>query len=485
MDGVTLLEQIAHEALRQRGLEPNFSSAALQQLERIHHPAGAMEQAVVDLRGMLWCSIDNDDSRDLDQLTYARPDGNLMIAYVAVADVDALVSIDTPLDQQAQINTTSIYTSAKIFPMLPEKLSTDLTSLNEKQERVAMIFEMHIDAEGIIQEYKIYRGLVYNHAQLAYSSVGAWLEGRAPAPPKVESHPQLAETIQWQNQIAQAIKAKRQSHGALTLETIELKAYFKENKIIKMEPLEHNLAHELIENLMIAANTTSARYMAEHSLPSLRRVVREPARWDRIIALALENGELLPGKPDSGALDRFLIKMQKRQPETFTDLSLAIVKLLGSGEYIVENPQDPSVGHFGLALRQYSHSTAPNRRYPDLITQRLLKSSLLKKHQPYTYDQLEKLAAHCTHQEDEAAKAERQVAKSAAAILLSNRLNETFDAYVTGASAKGTWVRLVKPPVEGKLVIGKNNLDVGDRLRVKLVSVDIHRGFIDFIRVSK
>lgn len=482
MDGIAFLEELARQALIQRGLEPDFSPAALQQLDRIHHPAGRMEQEIVDCREIKWCSIDNDDSRDLDQLTFAKKEGDLVIAYVAVADVDALVYSETPLDMQAQVNTTSIYTAAKMFPMLPEKLSTDLTSLNEKKERIAVIFEMAIDWEGNIQAYKIYRALVYNYAQLAYSSVGAWLEGRGAMPEKVKAVPALAETLQLQDQIAQAIKAKRQSHGALTLQTMELKAVFKEGKLIKMEPMGHYRAHELIENLMIAANTSSARYMVEKSLPALRRVVREPERWDRIVALAREHGSLLPGNPDSGALDRFLVKMQKLDPETFPDLSLTIVKLLGSGEYIVENPGDPSVGHFGLALRQYSHSTAPNRRYPDMITQRILKSSILKKHQPYTFQQLEQLAVHCTQQEDAAAKAERQVAKSAAAMLLSNRINDSFDAFVTGASTKGTWVRLANPPIEGKLILGKNNLDVGDRLRVKLVSVDIAKGYIDFIR---
>jgi len=483
MDNAAILEEIACEALRARGLEPNFSVAAQQQAERIHHPATAAEQGVVDCRQLLWCSIDNDDSRDLDQLTFAKLEGDLVVAYVAVADVDALVSIDTPLDMQAKINTTSIYTSARMFPMLPEKLSTDLTSLNEKQERVAMIFEMHIDFEGDIQDYKIYRGLVYNYAKLAYSGVGAWLEGREAAPPKVDADPQLAETLLLQDRAAQAIKKKRQSHGALTLQTLDLKAYFKDSKIVNMAPIEHNRAQELIENFMIGSNTSSARYMMEHGLPRLSRVVREPERWDRIVALAREHGSLLPARPDSGALDRFLIKMQEKDPETFPDISLTIVKLLGSGEYIVEDPHDTNVGHFGLALRQYSHSTAPNRRYPDLITQRLLKCSILNKHQPYTYSQLEKLAAHCTTQEDSAAKAERQVAKSAAAMLLSNRLNETFDAFVTGASTKGTWVRLAKPPIEGKLTVRKRNLDVGDRVRVKLVSVDVQRGFIDFIQV--
>lgn len=484
MDSMTILEQLARHTLQERGLEPDFSEAALKQLERIHHAAGQQELNLVDCRHLWWCSIDNDDSRDLDQLTFAREENGVVIAYVAVADVDALVTMDTPLDMHAQINTTSIYTAGKIFPMLPEKLSTDLTSLNEKVERVAVIFEMAIDGDGHVQTYKIYRGLVYNHAQLAYSSVGPWLEGVGPLPEKLQALPELAATIQLQHHVAQAIKARRQAHGALTLETIELRAVFKERRIVDLVPSGHNKAHELIENLMIAANTSSARYMAEHRLPSLRRVVREPARWDRIVALAFEHGQLLPPRPDSGALDRFLVKMQKQDPFIFPDLSLAIVKLLGSGEYIVENSDDLSVGHFGLALRQYSHSTAPNRRYPDLITQRLLKSSILQKHTPYTFEQLEKLAQQCTQQEDEAAKAERQVAKSAAAMLLSSRVNQTFDALVTGASERGTWVRLASPPIEGKLLIGKNNLDVGDRLRVKLVNVDIEKGFIDFMRAD-
>jgi exoribonuclease-2 len=484
MNGKQQLQQIADQALDEHNLAIGFSREALGQLDRIHRAAPIDGKDIIDCRQLLWCSIDNDDSRDLDQLTYARQEGETIIAYVAVADVDALVAEATPLDLQAQINTTSIYTAGKMFPMLPEKLSTDLTSLNEEGTRCAMIFEMRFNGDGDVQEYKIYRGAVINKAKLTYSSVGGWLQGALPVPDKINAIEGLAETIQLQDRLAQAIKAKRHAHGALTLQTIELKASFDSaGKIVNMDPLEHNRAHELIENLMIAANTSSARYMASHQLPSFRRIVREPERWDRIVDLAGTYRANLPAKPDSGALDRFLIKMQLERPDVFPDISLAVVKLLGSGEYIVEKPGDAPIGHFGLALREYSHSTAPNRRYPDLITQRLLKASLQGRHLPYTFAELEKLAAHCTEREDTAAKVERQLLKSAAAMLLSGRIDEIFDAVITGASIKGTWVRLERLYIEGKLILGAQGLDVGDSVRVKLVSVDIPKGYIDFVRV--
>lgn len=485
MDGVEWLEAIAAKAMQERGLEPQFSKEVLNQLEMLDTPAVYHPESMRDLRDFLWCSIDNDDSLDLDQLTvaYRKPGGGYRV-YIAVADVDALVYKNSPIDLHAQINTTSVYTPAKIFPMLPEKLSTDLTSLNEHQDRVAVVFELELDEDMEKINSAIYRAVVRNQAKLAYSRVGTWLEGRAPMPEKVAAVPGLEETLRLQDQIAQSIKRKRHAQGALTFETIELKPLFKNGNVSDLKATERNRAHELIENLMISANTVSAQYAIKHRMPGLRRIVRAPTRWDRIVALARTCGESLPFEPDAMALDRFLKARKAADPETFPDLSLSVIKLLGSGEYVVEVPGDAPIGHFGLALRDYTHSTAPNRRYPDMITQRLLKATFENQKLPYTIFELQALAKHCTACEDAAAKVERRLKKCAAAMLLEDRIGETFQAMVTGASQKGIWVRLHSIPIEGKLVQGGGNIDVGDRVNVRLVSVDVMQGFIDFVRVS-
>lgn len=483
MNGCELLNEIARKAMLEKGLSPDFTSAVLQQLETIQN-AAQLQSDMRDLRKMLWCSIDNDDSRDLDQLTAVQkiPDGYIL--YIAVADVDALIKKESPIDRHAQINTTSIYTPCKIFPMLPEKLSTDLTSLNEHQDRVSVIFEITLNEAKEISKSKIYRGFVYNCAKLTYSAVGAWLEGRKSIPEKVAQISGLAEALKLQDELAQALKKQRQALGALSFETIEMKAVFKDGKIDALESVEKNRAHEIIENLMIAANTASAKYAIEHKIPSLRRVVRIPARWERIVELAQSLGERLPSTPDSVALDAFLIKRKKDEPDTFPDLSLSIIKLLGSGEYVVERPGEAPIGHFGLALRDYTHSTAPNRRYPDLITQRLIKAALSGALSPYTVGELESLAQRCTECEDTSTKVERRIKKSAAAMLLADQIGNNFKAIVTGASSTGTWVRLQHPPVEGKLVQGTSGLDVGDKIVVKLINVNVLQGFIDFARTK-
>lgn len=485
MNGYEFLTQIANKAMLEKGLAPEFSTQALQQLAEINQPENFQHEIMKDLRHHLWCSIDNDDSKDLDQLTFAeRLSSGEYLLYIAVADVDGLVHKSTPIDIHAQVNTTSVYTPSKIYSMLPEKLSTNLTSLNENQERAAVIFEIRMNNSMKVIDSEIYMAFVKNYAQLAYSQVGPWLEGHMDIPTKVAPIPGLSETLLLQDELAQALKMTRQALGALTFETKELKAVFKGNQVETLKTVERNRAHELIENLMIAANTASARFAISKGIPSLRRVVRIPARWERIVDVAKTFGETLPPDPDSKALDNFLTARKKADPETFPDLSLTIIKLLGSGEYIIEVPGDSPVGHFGLALRDYTHSTAPNRRYPDIITQRLIKASLKNEKSPYTLSQLEALADHCTKCEDAATKVERHVKKSVAAMVLADRLGEEFEAVVTGASNKGTWVRLTNPPVEGKLVKGTQGVDVGDRIIVKLIHVDIVAGFIDFIRAS-
>jgi len=469
----------------QRGLLPDFSAAVLAETDAIMTAAAETDPSIRDLRGLLWCSIDNDDSRDLDQLTVAEPrPGRMATILVAVSDVDAMVKVGSAIDGHARSNTTSVYTAAGAFPMLPEKLSTDLTSLDESQLRLALVIELAVGADGALAEAEIYRAVVRNQAKLAYSSVAAWLDGKAPAPPRLAAVPGLEEQIRLQDQAAQALKRLRHQHGALSLETLETRPVFEGDVLVDLRPDEKNRAKQLIEDFMIAANGVTARYLDRKGFPPLRRVLRSPDRWDRIVELATRLGGRLGPVPSAPALQEFLTERRQADPEQFPDLSLSVIKLLGSGEYVVEPPGRQGAGHFGLAVRSYSHSTAPNRRFPDLITQRLLKAALAGQPPPYGLDDLNGLARHCTEQEDNAAKVERQVEKSAAALLLASRIGERFDAIVTGASEKGTWVRISQPPVEGKVVRGFEGLDVGDRVRVELAGANVERGFIDFVRLT-
>lgn len=480
-----ILQRIAHRAMLSRGLLPDFSPAALAELDGIHGPATLAEESTHDLRQLIWCSIDNDDSRDLDQLTFAEamPEGVAKIL-VAIADVDAVVRKQSALDDHARHNTTSVYTAAKVFPMLPEKLSTDLTSLNFESDRSAIVIEMVVAAHGSLQSSDIYRATVRNHAKLAYNSVANWLEVNGPMPQAIGKVDGLEENLRLQDLVAQKLKALRHVHGALNLETIEARAVFDGDELKDLEGERKSRAKEIIEDFMIAANGVTARYLADKMFPSLRRVVQTPNRWDRIVELAADHGGKLPVKPDSRFLEQFLLTAKAADPLRFPDLSLSIIKLLGAGEYVVELPGGTATGHFGLAVRDYTHSTAPNRRFPDLITQRLLKAALAGNPVPYENDELAALARYCTEEEDAAKKVERRVEKSAAAILLESRIGERFDGIVTGASDKGTWVRLLQPPVEGKLVSGSEGVDVGHRLRVQLVHTDVERGYIDFKRVG-
>jgi exoribonuclease-2 len=398
--------------------------------------------------------------------------------------VDALVTKRSALDDHARQNTTSVYTVAETFPMLPERLSTDLTSLNRASDRLAIVIEMVLAADGSLRSSDLYRATVRSRAKLAYRSVAAWLDGSGPMPQGIGAVAGLDENLRLQDRVAQTLKALRHRNGALDLETIEARPVFHGDEIKDLEADTRNRAKDIIEDFMIAANGVTARYLAAKKYPSLRRVVRIPKRWDRIVELAAEHGASLPKDPDAKALDRFLVAAKAADPLRFPDLSLSVIKLLGAGEYVVERPGGSAAGHFGLAVKDYAHSTAPNRRYPDLITQRLLKAAVAGRALPYQNDELAALATHCTEAEDAAKKVERQVTKSAAALLLETRLGEQFDAIITGASAKGTWVRLLHPPVEGRLESGVEGLDVGHRLRVQLVRTDVERGFIDFTRVA-
>ena len=479
----TNLRAIARRAMLDRGLLPEFSPAVMAEvatIARAEHDGSGLR----DLRGLLWASIDNDDSRDLDQLSVAEalPGGSTKVL-VAIADVDALVERRTAVDDHARRNTTSVYTAAEVFPMLPEKLSTDLTSLGQDEDRAAVVIEMVFGPDGIIVDSDVFRAIVRNRAKLAYPGVGTWLEG-GPTPRGVSSVPGLDAQLRMQDGVAQRLQRLRHEQGALGLETIEPRPVFDGDVLTDLRQEERNRARELIEELMIAANGVTARFLAERRFPSMRRVLRSPERWQRIVDLAATFHETLPPEPDAAALDRFLAKRRQDSPVEFPDLSLAIVKMLGSGEYQVALPERAGPGHFGLAVQDYTHSTAPNRRYPDLITQRLLKAALLGQAVPYERDELDGLARHCTEQEDNAKKVERRVRKSATALLLEPRIGEEFDGIVTGASEKGTWVRVFRPPAEGKVVQGAEGLDVGDRVRVTLVATSVEQGFVDFARVG-
>ena len=477
------LEEIARRAMQDKGLDPGFPPAAVAQLDGIHEAAHEKDSAIRDLRTLLWASIDNDDSRDLDQLSVAEElAGGAVKVLIAIADVDAVVKKGTPLDARAAQNTTSVYTAGGIFPMLPEKLSTDLTSLNQDVDRLSVVIEYVVNADGTLGDSSVYRALVTNKAKLAYNAVDAWRDGRGPMPPAMAAVPGIDAQIKLQEDVSQRLRRLRYANGALDLQTIEARAVFEGDEIRDLTVDEQNQPKQLIEDFMIAANGVTARFLESAGFAALRRIVRSPERWQRIVSVAAGYGFSLPDEPDSKALEAFLAARKKADPLRFPDLSLVIVKLMGAGEYVVELPGKEPVGHFGLAVRDYTHSTAPNRRYPDVITQRLLKAALAGRPSPYSVSELGGLAIHCTEQEDAANKVERLLRKAAGALLLETRIGERFDGIVTGASEKGTWARVFRPPVEGKILRGYEGLDVGDKVRLKLVSTNVEMGFIDFVR---
>ncbi|MCE3271564.1 MAG: Exoribonuclease [Ramlibacter sp.] len=477
------LHRIAVEAMRARGLLPAFAPQALREAHAARATQAHDSGDIRDLRQLPWFSIDNDDTRDLDQLSVAEalPGGAARLR-VAIADVDAMVPPGGAVDGHAGANTTSVYTAAGVFPMLPEILSTDRTSLHEGQERLAVVVDMQVQADGTVGASEIYRAVVLNRAKLTYDHVSAWLDGAAPPPPQVRALPQLEEQVRLHDVVATQLRQWRQSRGALNVNTLAARPVFEDGRLVDLQPDEKNRAKDLIADLMIAANSATARFLAEHRFPSLRRLLQSPRRWDRIVALAASHGVPLPAQPDPLALDRFLRQRRAANPDGFADLSLTVVKMLGSGEYAAAGAGTPSFGHFGLAVNDYAHSTAPNRRYPDLVTQRLLKAALAGDAPPYAAEALSAIARHCTLQEDNASKVERTVLKAAGAFLLHGRIGDSFDAIVTGAAPKGTFVRIARPLLEGRVVRGFEGLDVGDATRVRLVAVDPEQGFIDFER---
>jgi exoribonuclease-2 len=476
------LVRIATRAMSERGLEPEFPARVESELAVIIGPGSDVGADIHDLTHLLWCSIDNDDSLDLDQLTACEVlDQGVVRLWVAIADVDTLVKKGSAIDEHALTNTTSVYTSARIFPMLPERLSTDLTSLNFAQDRLALVTEMVFNADASLAGATVYRARVRNKAKLDYDAVSAWIDSDGALPAAAAAVPGMEAQLRTQDALAQQLRVRRRLEGSLELETFQPRAVFDGEQVVDIRQQVQNRARQLIEEVMIATNGCTARYLAGRGGSSLRRVVRSPERWLRIVAVAQEYGETLPAEPDSKALEAFLAKRHQADPLRFPDLSLVIVRLMGSGEYVVETPGGPPIGHFGLAVRDYTHSTAPNRRFPDLITSRLLKAALAGKPQPYSNAEMADLAQHCTRQEDSAQKVERRMRKSEAALLLESHVGQRYDAIVTGSTTDGIWVRIFIPPAEGKLVRGKTSLKVGDKIRVKLVATDVERGFIDFV----
>jgi VacB/RNase II family 3'-5' exoribonuclease len=476
------LLDIARRAMVERNLRPEFSPDAAAEARALKEDAVVAGDGgeIRDLCDLLWCSIDNESSRDLDQLSVAEPLPGATKVLVAIADVDAAVKRGSAIDDHARGNTTSVYTAAAVFSMIPERLSTDLTSLNQDEDRLAIVIEMAVRDDGAVVDPNVYRARVRNKAKLVYDDVAAWLDGEAPAPPKLAGVAGLEEQIRMQDRAARAMRARRAKNGALGLQSREAQVVFKGGELADLKQVEGNRTKEMIEDFMIAANGAVASFLARKGFASLRRVLRAPSRWDRIVALAAAHDHALPEAPSAEALSKFLAKERTRDPARFPELSLSIVKLLGRGEYMLETPGQKSEGHFGLAVSSYTHSTAPNRRFPDLSTQRLVKAALAGKKSPYANDELEALAKHCNEQEANAAKVERQVRKSAAALLLASRIGDEFEGVITGAAAKGTWVRIFHPAAEGRVVRGYKDLDVGDHVRVKLLSTDVENGFVDF-----
>jgi VacB/RNase II family 3'-5' exoribonuclease len=478
------LQATAKEVMLEHGFEPDFPTAVPQQLAELkkHPPQVTASGDIRDLRSLLWSSIDNDTSRDLDQIEVAEQlsNGDVKVM-IGIADVDAFVPKNTAIDLHAAKETTTVYAGIRNFPMLPEELSTGITSLLENQDCLSVVVEFVVDSTGNLKSSDVYRAVVRNKAQLQYNSVGTWLEGKSTAPPKVSASSELQAQLKLQDELAQKLKNQRYQHGALNLQTDEVRPLVVEDTVINVVNQQKNRATDLIEDFMVAANGVVARMLEKVS--SIRRIVRTPERWDRIVQLAASKGEKLPAQPDSKALNDVLLRRKAADPDHFADVSLAVIKLIGPGEYVLERPGEAAPGHFGLAVQDYTHSTAPNRRFADVVTQRLIKAMLAGQSNPYSDAELTAIAANCTQKEDAAKKVEREMSKRLSAVAMQHRIGEVFDAIVTGASTKGTFVRVLQPHIEGMLVQGYQGLDVGDRLRAKLVRTDVQKGYIDFARV--
>ena len=491
----------ARQAMVDAGFKPDFPPEVSREVQLMPQQAPGSAVAFRDLRALLWSSIDNETSRDLDQVEYAEklPTGGVRLL-IGIADVDSSVRKGSATDQYAATETTSVYTGVTVFPMLPNELSTNLTSLVDAEDRASLVIELHVQDSGEVDHHDVYLALIRNRAKLAYPSTGAWLEGRGPMPQAIANVPGMEAQLRLQVETSNKLRGIRKQQGALTFGSIEATPVVENDTIKDLVLRQHNAAEDIIESFMVAANVALAQYLKEKRSLSIRRVVKTPQRWDRIQALAARYGTKIPDAPDQRALSVFLEQRKAADPDHFPDLSLSIVKLLGPGEYIVETPGTEREGHFGLAVHDYTHSTAPNRRFADLVTQRLIKA-VMDRHPagerqpsisssadapggaaPYSATELSQIATRCTEREDAARKVERLMRKVAAACLLNRRLGESFDGIITGASPKGTYVRLLKFPAEGRIVKGANGCDVGDKVQVRLISVEIAKGFIDFER---
>ena len=477
------LQATAKQIMEAHGFEPEFPAQVADQLANLKRnpPAVAAVGEVRDLRQLLWSSIDNDTSRDLDQIEVAErvSNGDVKVM-IAIADVDVFAPKQTPIDQHAARETTTVYTGIRNFPMLPEELSTGASSLLENQDRLSVVIEFIVDSSGIVKSHDLYRAVVRNKAQLQYNSVGGWLEGTSPAPAKVSASNELQQQLKLQDEVAQKLKTQRQQHGALNLQTDEVHPLVLNDQVVDVVKQQKNRATELIEDFMVAANGVVAKRL--ENVSSLRRIVRTPERWDRIVQLAASKGEKLPAQPDSKALNDLLLRRKAADPDHFADLSLTVIKLIGPGEYVLERAGEQAPGHFGLAVQDYTHSTAPNRRFADVVTQRLIKAMLAGKPNPYSDSELTAIAANCTEKEDAARKVEREMSKRLAAVAMQRRVGDVFDAIVTGVTEHGTFVRVLQPHIEGLLAQGQHGLDVGDKIRAKLVRTDVQKGYIDFAR---
>ena len=476
------LVAVARRVMEENGFAAEFPPEAVREAEA-QRGAPPAHSGVEDLRALLWSSIDNRDSRDLDQaeVVEALP-GDVLRVRVAIADVHARVLEGTAVDGHASTNTTSVYAGVAVFPMLPERLSNDLTSLNPGEDRLAVVVDFDVTATGHVQREAVMRALVTNHAKLDYDTVGAWLEGNGPVPRETADRPELEEQIRLQDEAARRLIALRRSEGLLDFDTLEPRPVVAHGKVVDIEMTPQNRARDIIESFMVAANSALARFLESRGRSAIRRVVREPKRWDRIVLLARELGELLPPAPDRLALAEFLARRRAADPAHFPDLSLAVIKMLGSGEYVLERRMDGRAdnSHFSLGAAAYAHGTAPNRRYGDLVLQRLVAATLADRVAPYDDESLGRIAGRCTLMERAARKVERKVRKTAAAMWMADRVGESFVAIVTGKSDQGTYVRVLRPPVEGRVVRGHETLDVGDTARVTLIGVDAALGHVDF-----
>jgi exoribonuclease II len=517
------LAQAALDEMHEAGFKPEFGPGVAEQVDEIRTSLRKeFVQAepgfgVPDLRNLVWSSIDNDTSRDLDQIEVAERIADGIRVHVAIADVARAVEQDSPIDKHAQAQTQTIYTAVKNFPMLPLELSTGMTSLNENGDRMAVMMSFTVGSNGEMSDEQISRAWVRNRAQLAYSRVGPWIDAHAGAASGVgvslqeveqlrsdsarqgedlngpafvddangrELAESLGDQLVLQARATQLLHRARIQNGALEFHRGEAEPVIADGRVVSVQDVIQNQAMYLIEDLMVAANGVMARALRKGGRSGLQRVVKVPQRWDRIVSLAAEHKWDLPVNPDSVALNNFLAHMRDTDTDHYPDLAVAVIKLMGPGEYMLMTADDDPTGHFGLAVRDYTHSTAPNRRFPDIVTQRVLHAMMEGAPAPYSDAELAAIATHCNEADTALRKIERAMQKRVAAVAMAHRIGEVFRGVVTGASEKGVYVRVIDPPFEGRIIQNAEGLDVGDRVSVKLLHTDPARAFIDFARIS-